>query len=141
MNWLRRALALVFGGVFVYAAVLKLRDPGRFLIDIRSFDMLPDPFAAWLALMLPWIELLCGLAVISGVLRKGGVLILNLALVGFFVAIGVAKSRGLNIQCGCFGESESSSNYTELFIRDGLLLGTGLVVMWLSRTPRNPETP
>lgn len=141
MNWLRRALSLVFGGVFVYAAVLKLRDPGRFLIDIRSFDMLPDPFAAWLALMLPWIELLCGLAVITGVLRKGGLLILNLALVGFFVAIGIAKSRGLNIQCGCFGGSESSSNYTELFIRDGLLLGTGLVVMWLNRTPRNPETP
>lgn len=141
MNWLRRALSLLFGGVFVYAAVLKLKDPGRFLIDIRSFDMLPDPFAAWLALTLPWIELLCGLAVITGVLRKGGVLILNLALIGFFVAIGIAKSRGLNIQCGCFGGAESSSNYTELFIRDGLLLGLGLLLMWLQGAQRNPKTP
>lgn len=70
MIWLRRALALFFGGVFVYAALLKLKDPGRFLIDIRSFDMLPDPFAAWLALGLPWIELLGGLAVITGVLTQ-----------------------------------------------------------------------
>lgn len=141
MNWLRRALALVFGGVFVYAAVLKLKDPGRFLIDIRSFDMLPDPFAAWLALVLPWIELLCGLAVITGALRKGGLVILNLALVGFFVAISIAKSRGLDIQCGCFGGSESSSNYTELFIRDGILIIMGLVLMWLCRAPQNTPVP
>ena len=91
MNWLRRALSLVFGGVFVYAAVLKLRDPGRFLIDIRSFDMLPDPYAAWLALLLPWVELLCGLAVITGLMRKGGLLILNLALGGDYPA-GVNKT-------------------------------------------------
>jgi putative oxidoreductase len=141
MNWLRRALSLLFGGVFVYAAVLKLKDPGRFLIDIRSFDMLPDPFAAWLALTLPWIELLCGLAVITGVLRKGGVLILNLALIGFFAAISIAKARGLDIQCGCFGGAESSSNYTQLFIRDGLLLGLGLLLMWLQGAQRNPKTP
>ena len=141
MNWLRRALALLFGGVFVYAAVLKLRDPGRFLIDIRSFDMLPDPYAAWLALLLPWIELLCGLAVITGLMRKGGLLILNLALVGFFVAISIAKARGLDIQCGCFGGSESSSNYTELFIRDGILIATGLALMWLNRAPRNSPAP
>ena len=141
MNWFRRALSLVFGGVFVFAAALKLRDPGRFLIDIRSFDMLPDPFAAWLALGLPWVEILCGLAVITGVLRKGGFLVLNLALLAFFVAISVAKYRGLNIQCGCFGESDSISNYTELFVRDGLLLGAGLVLMWLNRAQRNPHSP
>lgn len=139
MNWLRRILALLFGGVFVYAGALKLRDPGLFLIDIRSFDMLPDPYAAWLALWLPWLEILCGLAVITGVFRKGGLLVLNLALIGFFIAIGLAKSRGLNIQCGCFGESDSSSNYLELFVRDGVLLSLGLVLAWLCRARRNSK--
>lgn len=138
MNLLRRLLALVFGGVFVYAGVLKLRDPGLFLIDIRSFDMLPDPYAAWLALVLPWIEILSGLAVITGFFRKGGLLLLNLALVAFFIAIGIAKSRGLSIQCGCFGGHDSASNYLELFVRDGVLLLTGLILLWLNRTKQNP---
>ena len=141
MNWLRRILALLFGGVFVYAGLLKLRDPGRFLIDIRSFDMLPDPYAAWFALGLPWIELLCGLAVITGVLRKGGLLLLNLALIAFFAAIGMAKSRGLSIQCGCFGESDSTSSYLELFVRDGILLCIGLALAWLHRArPNHPPS-
>jgi len=139
MNWLRRIIALLFGGVFVYAGALKLRDPGLFLIDIRSFDMLPDPYAAWLALWLPWLEILCGLAVITGVFRKGGLLVLNLALIGFFIAIGLAKSRGLDIQCGCFGESDSSSNYFELFVRDGVLLSLGLVLAWLCHARHNSK--
>lgn len=137
MNWLHRILALLFGGLFVYAGLLKLRDPARFLIDIRSFDMLADPYAAWLALGLPWLEVLCGLAVITGMFRKGGLLLLNLALIGFFIAISIAKSRGLNIQCGCFGESDSTSDYSELFVRDGVLLCIGLVLVWLHRARRN----
>lgn len=136
MNWIRGILALVFGGVFVYAGAVKAADPSRFLIDIRSFDMLPDPFAAWMALGLPWLELLCGLAVILGVLRRGALLILNLALVVFFVAIGIAKSRGLDIHCGCFGGADAASSYTGLFIRDGLLLVTGFTLMWLCRVRR-----
>lgn len=137
MKWIRRILALLFGGIFFYAGWLKLRDPARFLIDIRSFDILGDPFAAWLALVLPWIEIICGLAVMSGVLRKGGLLLLNLALVGFFGAIGYAKSRGLSIQCGCFGGSDTTSSYLELFLRDGILLCIGIALIWLCRTPRN----
>ena len=88
--WLRQLLALLFGGVFVYAGVLKLRDPSVFLNDIRSFDLLPDPYAAWLALALPWLEVFAGLAVVTGILRQVGLLLLYAALVGFFIAIGSA---------------------------------------------------
>ena len=136
--WLHRLLAFVFGGVFVYAGMLKLKDPTLFLMDIRSFDMLPDPFAAWLALFLPWLELLAGLAVITGVLRQGGLLLLNLSLIVFFFAIGSAWHRGLNIQCGCFGGSAVDSNYIELFIRDGVLLALGLALMFVEFRSRKP---
>ncbi len=136
MNWFRRILAFAFGGVFAYAGLMKLRDPGLFLIDIRSFDLLPDPYAAWLALVLPWLELLGGLAVITGFLRRGALLSLNVCLAVFFVAIGSAWYRGLDIKCGCFGATGSTSNYGELFIRDGVLLGIGLVLLFQTVRPR-----
>lgn len=128
MNWLRRLLSLGFGGVFVYAGALKLMDPARFLIDIRSFDLIHDPYAAWLALVLPWIEILAGLAVIFGLKRRGGLLLLNLSLVVFFIAISIAKSRGLNIHCGCFGGEDGTTDYLELFVRDGVLLAVGIIL-------------
>jgi uncharacterized membrane protein YphA (DoxX/SURF4 family) len=129
--WFLRVLAIVFGGVFVYAGVLKASDPGLFLIDVRSFDMLRDPYAAWLALGLPWLEIFAGLAVVTGVYRQSGLLILNLALVVFFIAISWAWHRGIDIKCGCFGKSDASSNHTWLFTRDGVLLVLGGLTMWL----------
>ena len=92
---------------------------------IDRFDSVVLDWKAWIKLMT-----LCRFA--------APLLLLNLALISFFVAIGMAKNRGLNIQCGCFGESESTSNYLELFVRDGVLLSLGLVLVWLCRARRNP---
>ena len=135
-----RLAALIFGGVFVYAALLKLRDPLLFQKDIESFDLLGDPWTAILAVSLPWLELLAGLAVITGWLRNGGLLLLNLSLIVFFGAIGSAWYRGLNIQCGCFGGAAVAPTYIELFIRDGVLLALGLALLW-KETRSAPKSP
>lgn len=132
--WILRVLAVLFGGTFIYAGVVKASDPGLFLIDIRSYDMpiMHDPHAAWLAISLPWLEIFAGLAVVAGVFRSSGLLILNVLLVVFFFAIGSAWHRGINIKCGCFGGGgDAAANYTWLFTRDGLLLALGLVTSWL----------
>lgn len=126
---LRLFLHLLFGGIFVYAGAVKAWDPTAFLLDIRSFELLPDPWAAWLAMSLPWLEIFAGLAVMTGLLRAGGLLLLNACLLGFLAAILIAWARGLDIRCGCFG-SGGSSEYVELLVRDLALLGLGL---WLAR--------
>jgi uncharacterized membrane protein YphA (DoxX/SURF4 family) len=124
---LRFLLHLLFGGIFVYAGAVKAWDPAAFLLDVRSFELLPDPWAAWLAMCLPWLEIFAGLAVMTGLLRAGGLLLLNACLLGFLASILIAWARGLDIRCGCFG-SGGSSAYVELVVRDLALLGLGL---WL----------
>ncbi len=129
MKLLRFLLHLAFGGVFVYAGALKARDPAAFVMDVRSFELLPDPWAAWLAMCLPWLEIFAGLAVITGVLRAGGLLVLNSSLLAFLAAILSAWARGLDIQCGCFGGGAGTSSHVELIARDVALLALG---MWLA---------
>lgn len=126
---LRLLLHFFFGGVFVYAGILKAADPMSFLDDIRSFDLLGDPWAAWLAMGLPWLEILAGLAVMSGVLRSGGLLILNASLLLFLAAITISWWRGIDIRCGCFGHADATSSYRDLILRDILLLIGGLVLV------------
>lgn len=127
---LRLLFHLLFGGVFVYAGVLKATDPMSFLDDVRSFDLLGDPWAAWLAMGLPWLEIFAGLAVMSGFLRSGGMLILNGSLVVFLIAITISWWRGIDIRCGCFGHSDATSSYRDLILRDLLLLLAGIVLVW-----------
>ena len=129
MTWFMRLLQILFGGVFLYAGIQKARDPGLFLLDVRSFDLLPDPYAAWMAMGLPWLEILAGLAVITGLLRPGGLLILNASLLAFLGAIAISWWRGIDIRCGCFGSSDTVSNYVELIVRDVALLALGLFLM------------
>ena len=136
MKILKKLLHLVLGGVFVYAGVLKAWNPQVFLDDVHSFDLLGDPWAAWLAMGLPWLEIFAGLAVITGVLRRGGLLVLNGALVVFLAVIALSWYRGIDIRCGCFGSAEASSNYIELIVRDVFLLVLGLWLFLLRDTRR-----
>lgn len=131
---LRLLLHFLFGGVFVYAGILKVADPMSFLDDVRSFDLLGDPWAAWVAMGLPWLEIFAGLAVMSGFLRSGGLVILNASLVLFLIVISIAWFRGIDIRCGCFGHTDATSSYRDLILRDVLLLLAGIVLVWKGKT-------
>lgn len=140
MKLLSGLLHLLYGGVFVYAGVVKAWNPMVFLDDVRSFALLPDPYAGILAMFLPWLEILGGLAVITGFLRKGGLLVLNGSLLAFLIAISFAWFRGTDIRCGCFGDSgAATSNYTELIARDITLLALGLLLNFIQRRTANRE--
>lgn len=134
--WLSETLAWAFGIVFLWSGWLKVQDPAQFLVSIRSFHMLPDPFAAWLALALPWLEIFAGLAVLTGWLRSGGLFLLNASLVVFAIALTSAWARGLDVECGCFGSGKGTTTIIEAFVRDAVLLAAGI---WLMRV-QEPRT-
>jgi putative oxidoreductase len=141
MKTLRLVLCILFGGLFIFSGVLKVRDPSMFLLNVRSFNLLGDPYAAWLALFLPWLEIFCGLAVVTGICRRAGLLLLNAALVLFLAAIVQAWARGINIECGCFGPGDKASNYVELILRDLVLLAVGGWLTWQPRPRESGCTP
>ena len=99
---------LVLGIVFIYAAIDKISDPYTFAVDIRNYRILPDIFSNFFALILPWIELFCGLFLIIGIFIRSSAIIIAAMLMVFILAISLAMIRGLNIDCGCYhtmGES------------------------------------
>jgi uncharacterized membrane protein YphA (DoxX/SURF4 family) len=140
-QWLLEVLAWAFSLVFIYSGWLKVRDPAAFLVAIRSFHILPDPFAAWLALALPWLEILAGLAVLTGWLRSGGLLMLNVSLVIFAVALASAWVRGLDVECGCFGSGRGATGIRDALLRDAVLLAVGLWLwhQWRRRRPAEAQ--
>jgi putative oxidoreductase len=105
MSWLWRGLDLVIGALFVCAGILKVLDPLRFANDIDNYHVVPWTVGVRLAFYLPWLEIICGLALILRRLYAGGLtIIFGLTLV-FSGAIVSARVRGLDIKCGCFGHA------------------------------------
>ena len=117
-----RIVAFIVGGIFIYAGVIKAVDPLRFAIDIDNYKMLPWAIGVRVAFYLPWLELLCGLALILRFFYRGGLFILT-ALTFIFIAASItAKVRGLDITCGCFGHASKNWNFTTHLALDFAIL-------------------
>jgi uncharacterized membrane protein YphA (DoxX/SURF4 family) len=103
--FLAPALRLALGGLFAFAGFSKLADPAAFAAAILAYRLVPWEIAVPLAYYLPWLEILCGLALASGWRRvaRGAIPVAAGMLLVFAAALGSAIWRGLDIECGCFG--------------------------------------
>jgi putative oxidoreductase len=119
-------LRVALGALFVWTGWQKAQNPLGFLDNIRSFHLLDDPYAAWVAMGLPWLEIVAGAALVTGVFVEGGLTLIAGMLAVFLWAIIYSLQRGLDINCGCFGGSEQTSDYSELITRDVVLLVVAL---------------
>lgn len=134
LRFVSRIVAFIVGGVFVYAGVVKILDPVQFGLDIDNFKMLPWFVSVRLAFYLPWLEILCGVALIFRFLYRGGLSILTLLVLVFIGATVAAKVRGLDITCGCFGHASQHWSFPQhmaidlaIFLALGALLWVELI--------------
>ncbi len=103
--WLTIRVQLALGAIFIAAALPKIADPPSFAHMIYNYRLLPAGLINFSSLAMPWVELLCGLALILGVWRRAALSIIGLMLVVFIVAISINLARGNAIDCGCFNVS------------------------------------
>jgi len=135
---------LVVGGLFVYMGIVKIQDPIAFLKQINLYEMLPQTpphFLNGTAIVLPWLEVICGLALILGVYVRGAGTMIALMLVVFTPAIflrawGIHTTEGTSFfkiafDCGC-GTGEVII-WQKLLANIGLLLGALIAVFSASR--------
>ncbi len=108
---------MVLGILFIKMGWDKIGDPVAFLKLLRQYEIFPPSaylLENFIALTLPWIELVCGLALIVGVFVRGAGLTFLLMLTGFTIviairAIGMYKTGeyasfcDVAFDCGCGG--------------------------------------
>lgn len=130
LRWLGIAARVFLGGIFVYAAYTKLREPFLlFAMSINAYKLVPEGVAEILARILPWAELVLGLALIAGVFQRLTTLVSTSLLGVFFTIMAHAYKPGQEadqISCGCFGIGEAISPRT--LARDGALLALSLAL-------------
>ena len=135
-GFIRRALAIVVGALFVYAGAIKLVQPVAFASDIANYHIVPWAVAVRVALYLPWLELLCGLALIFHRLFDGAVRITAVLMLIFIAASVSARARGINVSCGCFGSASGKLSFAWHLALDLVLLAI-LIALWFWPRPAN----
>jgi hypothetical protein len=102
-------LSLLLGGVFVSAALPKLRHPKGFLLTVLEYRILPEGASRLYARLVPPFELLAALLLFAGVAVRPIALLLGLLLISFLIAVGINLARGRDLDCGCFGSGRAKS--------------------------------
>ena len=100
---------IVLGGLFIYAGLSKVFDPGAFADAIRTYELgLPQWFVSVVAHGLPFVEILLGFYLVVGLFTRASALLTVAIMVVFILALVQGAVRGLEIDCACFGAASSA---------------------------------
>ncbi len=135
---------LFLGGLFVWMGMSKIAHPDAFLKQVHLYEMLPESPAYFLnatALFLPWLEVVCGVALILGIATRGAALAVGGMLCVFTPAIllralAIRAAEGtpfmeISFDCGC--GSGVVIIWTKLLKNSGLALLSLVVLLARSR--------
>jgi putative oxidoreductase len=130
-SWLELAARWFLGMIFLYASYHKIAAPAQFAKIIYGYYLFPDISINIIAIVLPFLELFSGLALILGIYPRSAALITNGMLLGFIIALSINLIRGQQFDCGCFPFGEGGHTYTvgQLLVRDIVFFVLGLQVL------------
>ena len=140
---------IVVGLVFIAAALPKLIDPPGFAKAIWAHGLFPAWSLNPLALVLPWLELFCGVSLCLGFWMRAAALWVGALLLSFCLALSINLARHRPVDCGCFGTTSPKTEAERLVaMRWDLLRDVGLLllvaqILWAARKKdaRSPLIP
>ncbi len=123
-------LRVSLAAVFIASSGHKIMDPAAFARILYGYGMFPAVSINILAIIVPFVELFAGIALIAGPYQRSALLLINLMLLFFIVIIGINLLRGYEFDCGCFsfGEPGHASSAGKLVVRDAVMLVCGLFI-------------
>ncbi len=133
---IRFLLRLFFGFILIYASLDKLLHPVQFALAVENYRLISSAASRWVAIWLPYLELLTGLLLMSGFWEEAAGLTTTLLMGIFFIAIFQAYLRGLDISCGCFSvDGDANLGVGKVLENLALLIGSIILVVLQHRRP------
>ncbi|PZG00155.1 MauE/DoxX family redox-associated membrane protein [Micromonospora deserti] len=138
--WLGVAARLGLAAVWLVAGASKVDDLAASGRAVHAYQLLPYDVATVVGAALPFVELALGVLLLLGLATRLAAGVSAALLVVFIAGITSAWSRGLAIDCGCFGsggqlaEGQAPSYLPEILRDLGFLALAGFLLIW----PRTP---
>lgn len=128
--WLVLSMRLILGGAFILAGWSKLTHSNGLRVAITQLSGLNGRPAYSLALLLPWVELGIGCALVAGAGYPLPAVAAAGCLLAFSAVAAFAILRGVKADCGCFGRLLPAAISPQTLIRNGLLLAVAFALIW-----------
>ena len=123
---------IALGVVLLATGAAKLRQP--------AWPATAAAFGApgWLVPLLPWVELVLGALLATGVGHPWTAVGAAGLLVAFTAAVALRLARGQAVPCGCFGETSPEPVGADTLVRNGALLAVAGLAVATGGRPGGP---
>ena len=138
-SWIELAARWIIGLTFIYASLHKIISPADFAKIVYGYGLFPEVFINLIAIVIPFLELIAGLALIIGVYPRSAAMIINALLLAFVTVLAFNLIRGHEFDCGCFsaGQSGYASSSEVTLVRDIIYLIFGMQIVLFEGNRRN----
>jgi len=132
---------LIVGGIFIYASIDKITHPEQFARIVYNYKILPHFTINFFAIILPWLELICGLFLVFGIMTRSSALVISILLLLFIIALSVNLFRGVDLSCGCFTTNlANKERISSIIWRDLVLVLLSLEILFFTGTQLRDKT-
>ena len=109
-------IRLIVSGTFILAALPKIQNTASFSESIAKLQLMGSTYSAWIALILPWLELVCAMGLLIPCIKRSCAAILSSLLTVFLGLHIIILASGQIIDCGCFGPLIDRSEHPSVAI-------------------------
>ena len=106
-SWIELAARWILGLTFIYASLHKILAPADFAKIVYGYGLFPEILINLIAITIPFLELVTGLALIIGVYPRSAAVTINGLLLAFIVVLTINLVRGHEFDCGCFSAAQN----------------------------------
>jgi len=121
---------LLLGSIFIYASYHKIIAPDEFAKIVYGYDLFPSETINLIAIIIPFVELISGIALIIGIYTRPAAIVIIGMLTAFVIAISINIIRGHEFDCGCFSldTSQAANTAWQTLGRDMIFLMLGIYI-------------
>jgi len=130
-SWIELAARWILGFTFIYASFHKIISPADFAKIVYGYGLFPAGLINLIAIIIPFLELVGGLALLLGFYPRSAAVIINGLLLAFITVLSINLIRGHEFDCGCFSAAQSGyfSSPKVNLLRDIIYFILGLQVI------------
>ena len=138
-SWIELAMRWILGLTFIYASFYKIISPEDFARIVYGYDLFPEIFINLIAIVLPFLELIAGAALIIGFYPRSAAIVINALLLAFIIVLTVNLIRGHEFDCGCFSAEQKglTSTPSVTLVRDAICFIFGMQIVLFKGRRRN----
>ena len=100
--WVEFVARLLLGATFIYASYHKILAPAEFAKIVYGYGLFPGELINLIAIVLPFVELIAGFALVLGFYPRSAAMIIMAMLILFILILSINIARGYEFDCGCF---------------------------------------